>query len=630
MKPGNVMLTRQGHVKLIDFGIARFFRPTHETDTQLLGTPGYAPPEQYGTTQTDERSDVYALGMTLYHLLTDKFSETGFGAKARDIRATNPQVSVAVACALEKATALEPSDRYESIAAFRRALLGAGAFVFETGEAASEPHMLAELCARYPEEAFEYLASGEIANWLQDIGEDGLSAIAWHIRAAQLDPQQAVEQFLYAVLEPNDQFSSSSSSYMSNENGQYAVQRGDEHQRGNDNSYHSGYQHYVPNQAALSSYAPRYATAVAVKPKTLDFGPVYPPGISAPLRITIDGSQNLWVKGTIRASQSWIRLDRTEFDGTNTHVNVQIRSSQLSSYTTCRGEIIISPEGGTPVTVVVGADIQGYTSQARRPGKTISPEDDDEDDEEELARTAQSQQHATPEPISIVALDQKALTKYGPPNETAGGWDASMMSPRQQVRSRYGLTFATACMAGAFWYILLVYIFTIVMLTDVRFVLFLAGIVPATTLGTMLVARPDSKHDREVLNRLITGVSGALLVLGPANALLQTIASAANSHISTLGLLLLLALTALGATYGTDRMISKTVWSRMLMASKQTKYIHWFIVFVAVISGGALGYLMTVGVMSVICTVFGVLVGIGIATAFIGRLNHLLALSRRP
>ncbi len=621
MKPGNVMLTRQGHIKLIDFGIARFFRPTHETDTQLLGTPGYAPPEQYGTMQTDERSDIYALGMTLYHLLTDKFSENGFGAKAREIRATNPQVSVAVACALEKATALEPSDRYESIAAFRRALFGAGAFTFETGEAASEPSMLARLCARYPEEAFDYLQSGEIENWLHDIGEEGLSTVASRIRAAQPDPRQAVELFLEAVLGPNVQFSSSSAYYGSNGNGQNAGQWIDEDQR--DDSYRDVYQHYVP------SHVPRYATAVAVKPKTLDFGPVYPPSVSAPLKITIDGAQNLWVKGTIRASESWIRLDRTQFDGTNTHVNVQIRSSQLSSYTAYRGEVIISPEGGVPVTVAVGADIQGYAPQARRPGKTISPEDDDEDDEEELTRTTQSQQHAAPEPISIVALDQEALAKYGPPNETVGGWDASMMSPRQQVYSHYGLTFATACMLGALWYIFLKYIFPVAMSIDAQFVLLLAGSVLATTLGTMLVARPEGKRDRKALNRLITGISGALLFLAPANALLQTIASAMGSLIGPIGLLLLLALTALGATYGTHPMISKTVWSRVLMVSKQTKYIHRFIVLVATMSGGALGYLMTVGVTSGTCAVFGVLVGIGIATAFTARLNHLLKLSRR-
>jgi serine/threonine protein kinase len=48
IKPGNAMLTRDGQVKLIDFGIARLFRPTGSQDTQLLGTPGFAPPEQYG------------------------------------------------------------------------------------------------------------------------------------------------------------------------------------------------------------------------------------------------------------------------------------------------------------------------------------------------------------------------------------------------------------------------------------------------------------------------------------------------------------------------------------------------------------------------------------------------------
>ena len=107
MKPGNIMLIHQGHIKLIDFGIARFFRPTtNGPDTQLLGTPGYAPPEQYGTAQTDERSDIYSLGMTLFHLLTDSLSEKGFGVKAKDIRIINPQVSPSVARALEKATAL--------------------------------------------------------------------------------------------------------------------------------------------------------------------------------------------------------------------------------------------------------------------------------------------------------------------------------------------------------------------------------------------------------------------------------------------------------------------------------------------------------------------------------------------
>src|SRR2546421_911568 len=121
MKPSNVMLTRSGRIKLIDFGIARLFRNRGSQDTQLLGTPGFAPPEQYGSAQTDERSDIYSLAMTLYQLMTNTLAESGFGLHS--IRATHPQISPAVARALEKATELNPEDRFESVVVFRRALL---------------------------------------------------------------------------------------------------------------------------------------------------------------------------------------------------------------------------------------------------------------------------------------------------------------------------------------------------------------------------------------------------------------------------------------------------------------------------------------------------------------------------
>ncbi|MBN1146995.1 MAG: serine/threonine protein kinase [Anaerolineales bacterium] len=69
IKPSNIMLTPQGQIKLIDFGIARFFKPEKTKDTLALGTPGYAAPEAVSG-QTDERSDVYSLCVTLHHLLT--------------------------------------------------------------------------------------------------------------------------------------------------------------------------------------------------------------------------------------------------------------------------------------------------------------------------------------------------------------------------------------------------------------------------------------------------------------------------------------------------------------------------------------------------------------------------------
>jgi serine/threonine protein kinase len=72
LKPANIMLTPAGKFFLIDFGIARNFTPGKAKDTTPLGSPGYAPPEQYGRSQTDQRSDIYSLGATLQTLLTGR------------------------------------------------------------------------------------------------------------------------------------------------------------------------------------------------------------------------------------------------------------------------------------------------------------------------------------------------------------------------------------------------------------------------------------------------------------------------------------------------------------------------------------------------------------------------------
>ena len=70
LKPANIMLTPSGHLYLIDFGIARHFKPGQSKDTAALGSTGYAAPEQYGKSQTTERADIYSLGATLHQLIT--------------------------------------------------------------------------------------------------------------------------------------------------------------------------------------------------------------------------------------------------------------------------------------------------------------------------------------------------------------------------------------------------------------------------------------------------------------------------------------------------------------------------------------------------------------------------------
>src|SRR6266700_3606769 len=75
LKPANVMRTSIGHLYLIDFGIARHFKPGQPKDTVPLRSPGYAAPEQYGRAQTTPRADIYSLGALLHQLLTGNHPE---------------------------------------------------------------------------------------------------------------------------------------------------------------------------------------------------------------------------------------------------------------------------------------------------------------------------------------------------------------------------------------------------------------------------------------------------------------------------------------------------------------------------------------------------------------------------
>lgn len=114
MKPSNIILADDGTIKLIDFGIAREYKKGSGSDTVFIGTRGYAAPEQYGGGRTNASTDIYSLGVTLYHLLT------GYGPneppyEIKPVRSINSDLSAAIERIIEKCTRQDPQERFQTM-----------------------------------------------------------------------------------------------------------------------------------------------------------------------------------------------------------------------------------------------------------------------------------------------------------------------------------------------------------------------------------------------------------------------------------------------------------------------------------------------------------------------------------
>jgi predicted Ser/Thr protein kinase len=114
IKPQNVIMKEDGQAVLIDFDIARVYNSSAESDTQFFGTREYAPPEQYGFSQTDSRTDIYSFGILLRYMLTGSERENP------DVRVYRPLARI-----IKKCTAFAPKERFTSAAAVKKALLAA-------------------------------------------------------------------------------------------------------------------------------------------------------------------------------------------------------------------------------------------------------------------------------------------------------------------------------------------------------------------------------------------------------------------------------------------------------------------------------------------------------------------------
>ncbi len=605
LKPGNIMLTRDGRIKLIDFGIARLFRRTGSQDTQLLGTPGFAPPEQYGSAQTDERSDIYSLAMTLSQLMTDAVNDSGFGLN--DLHFTYPHISSPVARVLEKATALKPDDRYESIKVFRRALLGIGTFRFENGGEATTPDELADLCSHYHEEAADYLFAGEVESWLQEIGKDEMARTAKRLRVTVGDPEMAVEKLIQLLLGT------------STRSGQVTA-------GGQTGSY--------PRVASGGSRAGRaQEAALIIEPKKIDFGQVYP-GLSAPILLTLSAPRGELVSGSLRVVENWIILDQAAFDGPRTPINVRIDSTRLRGSTHYTGSIIITPdESESEVTVTVEADVMGFTTTQiarKQAGQTTSAGATAPDDQ--VVPGTGRMRMAPQATVTVdIPLDTSQTTeytsKYGLPG--SGGWNPLQgTSQRQSGRIQRVLTFVAAFMTSGFFYFVFAHLPPFVKNPPIPpnpwFIAIMIGLVPMAALGVALVNWLSSWRSHEAINGFSTSLTVGLVALALSEAGWQNLF---GSNAPVLQLLVMLIITALATTIGAQTRVSNALINAALWGMRRVRVL---VIALAMLLGGALGFALTNGLGLGCFTPFGVLLGIAVGGLLVLRAERLLKQKPHP
>lgn len=109
IKPENVMIDSNGRVVLIDFDAARIFKDYRSQDTRIIGTTGYAAPEQFGISQTDERTDIFSLGILMNVMLTGEHpSKKSYSGKLRRI--------------IDKCIQIDPKKRYANVTELKNCL----------------------------------------------------------------------------------------------------------------------------------------------------------------------------------------------------------------------------------------------------------------------------------------------------------------------------------------------------------------------------------------------------------------------------------------------------------------------------------------------------------------------------
>lgn len=319
LKPANIMVMSNGRIKLIDFGIARVFVPGRTRDTQVLGTPGFAPPEQYGKAQTDPRADVYALGCTLYQLLSG-YDPASTPFALPPLNSRNPDISPHVQVAIERATKLDREGRFRSAADFQRALIHPEGMYFRTGECAHSLRELVALCQAHPKEAAEHLYAHRFDPWLSRWGERQAAKAIPTATMRTADQAAGLAAFVKLATAP----APSAKTTAARPSAQATSQRTAQPQRTGQSA------RGATTHAAASAAPSATASLVTVQPRTIDFGQLKQ-GQRGAVTITISGQNGVAVNGQLIPPPAWITLDRTSFNGASTLVQLTAETTRIAA-----------------------------------------------------------------------------------------------------------------------------------------------------------------------------------------------------------------------------------------------------------------------------------------------------------
>jgi serine/threonine protein kinase len=209
VKPANLIVDARGHVHLVDFGIARakkFSGAFVSKDSQLWGTQGYAPPEQV-TGLTEPRSDLYALGATMHHLLTNRDPRDPQHKGFDPLQTLVPTISPPLAQLVTFMLNVDVSKRPTATAAHKQLeiLANVEPLVFPQNDLAYTLQDFVQLCDKHWDIALQYLKQRHVEDWLKKIGRLDLHIQARQIRTdvnrrkKSVDPDQALEELLRAM-----------------------------------------------------------------------------------------------------------------------------------------------------------------------------------------------------------------------------------------------------------------------------------------------------------------------------------------------------------------------------------------------------------------------------------------------